>query len=300
MSMRVTPTSMNRSVMTGLQGNLARLQRTQEQLSSGRRISRASDSPTDAAAAMRLRGEQARTEQLGRNVDDGLTWLGSADSTLTQATSILLRVRQQLVAGKNDTNGPNERAALAGEIDELGASLVGLANTTYLGRPVFAGTQNVGAAFDTTTGDYLGNGDAVQRNVSADGAGQVGVTLPGPEVFSTLFKGAGTDPGVLKRISAALRAGDPAAMDKALADLDQASQTMQSAHSLVGSRYNRLLGIQSKGEARLDTLTANLATAESIDLPKTIIDMQIQQTTYQAALGATAKIIQPSLVDFLR
>ena len=75
---------------------------------------------------------------------------------------------------------------------------------------------------------------------------------------------------------------------------------MQSAHSLVGARYNRLLGIQSQGEARLDTLTANLATAESIDLPKTIIDMQIQQTAYQAALGSTAKIIQPSLVDFLR
>jgi len=300
MSMRVTPTSMNRSVMTGLQANLARLQRTQEQLSSGRRVSRASDSPTDAAAAMRLRGEQARTEQLGRNVDDGLTWLGSADSTLTQASSILLRVRQQLVAGQNGTNGPTERAALAGEIDELGASLVGLANTTYLGRPVFAGTQDVGAAFDTTTGAYLGNGDAVQRNVSADGAGQVGVTVPGSEVFSTLFKGAGTDPGVLKRISAALRSGDTAAMDQALGDLDRASQTMQSAQSLIGSRYNRLLGIQSQGETRLDTLTANLATAESIDLPKTIIDMQIQQTAYQAALGATAKIIQPSLVDFLR
>ena len=300
MSMRVTPTTMNRSVMTGLQANLARLQRPRSSCPRGGGLDAPSDSPTDTAAAMRLRGEQARTEQLGRNVDDGLTWLGSADSTLTQASSILLRVRQQLVAGQNGTNGPSERAALAGEIDELGASLVGLANTTYLGRPVFAGTQDVAAAFDTTTGAYLGNGDAVQRNVSADGAGQVGVTVPGPEVFSTLFKGAGTDPGVLKRISAALRAGDPAAMDQALGDLDQASQTMQSAHSLIGSRYNRLLGIQSKGEARLDTLTANLATAESIDLPKTIIDMQIQQTAYQAALGSTAKIIQPSLVDFLR
>jgi flagellar hook-associated protein 3 FlgL len=300
MSMRVTPTTMNRGVMTGLQTNLARLQRTQEQLSSGRRINRPSDSPTDTAQAMRLRGEQARTEQLGRNVDDGLTWLGSADSTLTQASSIVQRVRQLLVAGQNATNGPTEREAMAGEVDELRASLVDLGNTTYLGRPIFAGTQNVSAAFDTTTGAYLGNGDAVQRNVSADGSGQVGVTIPGSAVFSTLFKGAGTDPGVLENISAALRSGDTSAMNTALGDLDQASQTMQSAHSLVGARYNRLLGIQSKGEARLDTVNANLATAEDIDLPKTIIDMQIQQTSYQAALGATAKIIQPSLVDFLR
>ena len=71
MSIRVTPTTMNRSVMTGLQTNLARLQRTQEQLSSGRRINRPSDSPTDTAQAMRLRGEQARTEQSGATSPTG-------------------------------------------------------------------------------------------------------------------------------------------------------------------------------------------------------------------------------------
>jgi flagellar hook-associated protein 3 FlgL len=50
----------------------------------------------------------------------------------------------------------------------------------------------------------------------------------------------------------------------------------------------------------LDSVTASLAIAENIDLPKTIIDMQIRSTAYQASLGATAKIIQPSLLDFLR
>ena len=250
---------------------------------------------------MRLRGEQARTEQLGRNVDDGLTWLGSADSTLTQASSILLRVRQQLVAGQNGTNGPSERAALAGEIDELGASLVDLANTTYLGRPVFAGTQDVPAAFDTTTGAYLGNGDAVQRNVSADGAGQVGVTVPAPRCSPRCSRARAPTPGVLKRISAALRAGDTAGHGHRRSATSTRRRRRCRAPTAWSARATTgCSGIQSKGEARLDTVTANLATAESIDLPKTIIDMQIQQTAYQAALGSTAKIIQPSLVDFLR
>ena len=156
------------------------------------------------------------------------------------------------------------------------------------------------AAFDATTGAYLGNGDAVQRNVSADGSAQAGVSVPGSEVFSTLFKGPGADPGLLTRISDALKAGDSTAMNTALGDLDRASETMRSAQSLVGARYNRLLGVQSRGEAQLDAVTASLATTENIDLPKTIIDMQLQQTAYQAALGSAAKIIQPSLVDFLR
>jgi len=301
MSLRVTSVSLNRSVMDGLQANLSRLQKTQEQLSSGRRINRMSDSPVDGAAAMRLRAEQAANEQVGRNVDDGLSTLGAADTTFTSMTSMLVRVRQLVVAGLNGTNGPDERAAMATEIDQVKDGLIGLANTQYLGRPIFAGTQDVPAAYDPTTGQYLGNGTAVQRSVSTDGSTTLGVTVPGSDAFSTLFANGDETAGILTRISAALRAPNgTAALNTELSNLDAASATMQTARSLVGTRYNRLLSIQGAGQTQLDSVTAKLATAENIDLPKTIIDMQIQSTSYQAALGASAKIIQPSLVDFLR
>lgn len=47
-------------------------------------------------------------------------------------------------------------------------------------------------------------------------------------------------------------------------------------------------------------LRGSLAQVENIDLPKTIVELQMQQVAYQAALGATAKVIQPTLLDFLR
>jgi len=305
MSVRVTSNTLNRSVMDGLQANLARLQHTQEQLASGRRISRMSDSPVDGAAAMRLRGEQAATEQLGRNVDDGLSTLGAADTAFTSMSDMVVRIRQLVVSGLNGANGPSERAAMATEVDQLKDGLVALANTQYLGRPIFAGTQDVTAAYDTATGRYLGNDKAVQRSVSTDSSARLDVTVTGPATFSTLFSdvdGAGNpSAGILSRISAALRdPAGPAALNAELGNLDAASETMQNARSVVGTRYNRLLSIQSVGATRLDSVTANLATAENIDLPKAIIDMQIQTTSYQAALGAAAKIIQPSLLDFLR
>jgi flagellar hook-associated protein 3 FlgL len=301
MSLRVTSVSLNRSVMDGLQANLSRLQKTQEQLSSGRRINRMSDSPVDGAAAMRLRAEQAANEQVGRNVDDGLSTLAAADTTFTSMTPMLARVRQLVVAGLNGTNGPDERAAMATEIDQVKDGLIGLANTQYLGRPIFAGTQDVPAAYDPTTGQYLGNGTAVQRSVASDGSTKLGVTVPGSDAFSTLFANGDGTAGILTRISAALRAPNgAAALNTELSNLDAASATMQTARSVVGSTTNRLLSIQGAGQTQLDSVTAKLATAENIDLPKTIIDMQIQSTSYQAALGASAKIIQPSLVDFLR
>ncbi len=308
MSIRVTSATLSRSVMDGLQANLSRMQHTQAQLASGRRINRMSDSPVDGAAAMRLRAEQAANEQLGRNIDDGLNTLGAAEGAFNSMSPLLIRVRQLVVSGLNGTNGPSERAAMATEIDQIKDGLIGLANTQYLGRPIFAGTQDVPAAFDTTPGRYglyLGNGAAVQRSVSTDGSTRLDVTVTGQTTFSTLFNSGdvttGSAPGILDRISAALRATNgAAALGAELTNLDAASETMQNAHSLVGTRFNRLLSIQSAGETRLDAVTANLGVAENIDLPKTIIDMQIQSTSYQAALGAAAKIIQPSLLDFLR
>lgn len=305
MSLRVTSATLSRSVMDGLQANLSRMQHTQAQLASGRRINRMSDSPVDGAAAMRLRAEQAANKQLGRNIDDGLNTLGAAEGAFNSMSPLLIRVSQLVVSGLNGTNGPSERAAMATEIDQIKDGLIGLANTQYLGRPIFAGTQDVSAAFDTTSGLYLGNGAAVQRSVSTDGSTRLDVTVTGQTTFSTLFNSgdvtAGSAPGILDRISAALRATNgAAALGAELTNLDAASETMQNARSLVGTRFNRLLSIQSAGETRLDAVTANLGVAESIDLPKTMIDMQIQSTSYQAALGAAAKIIQPSLLDFLR
>jgi flagellar hook-associated protein 3 FlgL len=300
MSLRVTSASLSRGVMDGLQANLARVQRTQVQLSSGRRINKVSDSPVDAAAAMRLRALQASSQQVGRNVDDGLSALGAADSALTSVSTLLQRIRQLVVSGLNDTNNAGDRANIATEIDQLKDGLIALANTQYLGRPIFAGTQDVPAAFDTATGQYLGNGDAVQRSVSTDGSTRMSVTVTGEDAFSTLLSD-GNALGILSRITAELR--DPngsAALSADLGNLDVASAIMQNTHSVIGSRYNRLLGIQTSGETTLDAVSAKLSMAENIDLAKTIIDMQVQSTAYQAALGAAAKIIQPSLLDFLR
>lgn len=306
MSFRVTQQTLSRTTMAGLQDNLARLQRTQEQLSSGRRVSRPSDSPVDTVSAMQLRADKQRTEQFSRNIDDGLARLGTADDALTQAVDMLGRVRQLVVAGLNDTNGPSERNAMADEIDQLRSGTIAMANTQYLGQPIFAGTATTSVAFDPITGQYAGNAAAVNRTVSAEpGSGQVAVNVPGNAVFGTLLGDPAAMPttgpsGVLADISSALRSGSTSALQGALGRLDAATEGIRSAHSLVGARFNRLTSVQQQGNAHLDAVTGSLANAESIDLPKTIIDLQLQQTAYQAALGATAKIIQPSLAEFLR
>jgi flagellar hook-associated protein 3 FlgL len=86
----------------------------------------------------------------------------------------------------------------------------------------------------------------------------------------------------------------------ALGDLQADRDRITTTQADVGSRQNRLenaLQAASDGQLRLES---SLSSVENADLPKTIVDLQMQQVAYQASLGATSKVIQPSLLDFLR
>jgi flagellar hook-associated protein 3 FlgL len=258
---------------------------------------------------MQLRSAQQQTTQYTRNIDNGLAWLNTADSALTQANSSVQRVRQLVVQGANAANGPDERGAMADEVDQLRQTLIQLGNTQYGNTPVFAGTAKGSVAFDPATGVFVGNTAAVNRQVSSDPqSGTLAVNVPGPQAFTDLLSGGVNGsttpptvaPGLLERISTALRSGDTTGLNTALGQLDTAAQAMSSAQSAVGARVNRLNSVQTLANSHLDTITTGLSNAEDVDLPGTIIKLQIQQNAYQAALGATAKIIQPSLMDFLR
>lgn len=301
---RITNRSINRTVMDGLQANIGRMQKLQEQLSSGKQVSRPSDSPVATVSAMQYRSELRQTAQHARNAQDGLSFLGITDQTLTGMLGDAGRVRQLVLAGLNGTASGAEREALAAEVDSLRSGLLDAANTKYLDRPIFAGTKNVATAYDRTDGAFLGNvGDEavaaatgkVERGV-APGV-TVRVNLTGPEVFGAagddLFK-------LLEDISGHLRSGDTDALGADLGALDDRLLDIQNQLAKVGARYHQVEIMRDRATNNELTLTHGLSEVEDIDLPKTIVDLQLQEVAYQAALSATGRVIQPSLLDFLR
>lgn len=292
---RVTERSIATNVLTGLQSNLQRLGDIQQQLSSGKRVSQPSDSPTDAVAIMQYRGELAKVQQYSRNADDALGWLGTVDSSVSDLINQVQRARELVLTGMSNGAGgsPDARAGLAAEVDQLRASAIGVANTRYLDRPVFGGTTAGTAALDSA-GNYLGDNGVVMRTVGDNIKVTVGES-------GTTFFGSGSNQlfTVLSDISTHLTT-DPTQLSGDLDRLDTAMHTLQTAQSTVGARYNQVDQMQQAANDRVDALTAQLSDAQDIDLPKTISDMALQQTAYQAALGAAAKVVQPSLVDFLR
>lgn len=292
---RVTESSIHTRVLNNLQRNIAKGEKIQEQLSSGKQINRPSDSPTGTVTSMQLRGETRANRQYSRNADDGLGWLSTLDGTLTNTSTLVNRARDLTVQGLNSgSSSAQSNEALATEIDQIKSSLIGYANTKYLDRPVFGGTTTGDTAYDSG-GNYVGDTGQITRTVGANL--KVRVDATGPETFGSgdtqLFT-------VLQSISDSIRAGDTAGLGDNLKKLDSASDLMKNTLSETGARYNRVTQMKQSAQDRLLSVTSQLSDVEDVDLPKTIMDMQLQQTSYQAALAASAKVIQPSLIDFLR
>ncbi len=293
--MRITDRSLTDTALSGLQASLSRVAILQQQLSSGKTISKPSDNPTGAVQAMQVRGDILTQNQYSRNADDGLGWLGTIDSTLTGTMSQIQRVRQLTLTAMstgNNSTGNNEPAAV--EVDNIRASLIQAANTQYLGRPVFGGATTGQLAFNAD-GSYAGDTPVINRTVGDNT--KIQVNAVGTSVFGT---GTGQLFTVLSAISTDMRNNDSAALGKDLGALDTATGTIQATLSDVGARYNRIQGMQTAANTRADDLGSQLSDIEDVDLPKTITELQMQQVAYQSALAATAKAIQPSLVDFLK
>jgi len=291
---RITQRSMSQSSLAGLQANLARLQATQAKLSSGRSIRRPSDSPTGTMAALRLRSDLDRLGQLDRNADDGKARLGTADNALTDGLSILREARDAVLQGANGSMSAADREALAAEVDGLRQSLLAVANTRYLQQPIFAGTAGAAVAYDAS-GAYQGDTGAVTRTI-APGV-KVTVNATGDQVFGP----AGNDIfSVLATISADLRNNPSALATTDLGQLDAGYLRIQNALASVGSRYHQIDIMQERNKANQLDSQNQLSEVEGVDLPATMVDLQLQEVAYQSALGATAKALQPTLMDWLR
>ncbi|WP_337062947.1 flagellar hook-associated protein FlgL [Kineococcus sp. G2] len=278
--------------LNNLQASQARSARLQEQLSSGNALRKPSDDPVATNDALRYRTEIGVNEQYQRNNADGQAWLTTQDTALQDSVNVVQRVRNLVVQGAN--TGGNDalaRRALGLEVESLRANLLASANTEYLGRAVFAGTRAVDTAFDEA-GAYRGDAGAVTRSVAA--GVEVTVNVTGADAYGDVFT-------VLDDLAATLK-GEASTKEVGafLTDVDAGLKRLTDSLATVGARTNQLEALQDTSTARLDQLNETLVSAEKIDIAKTLVEFNLQQTAYQTALSATARVIQPTLLDFLR
>ena len=298
---RITQSMMTHGLLTDLTRLTERIGTTQRSISSGKQITKPSDDPLGTQRALGLRSTIAGAQQHQRNVQEANGWLETTDNALGDMSNVINRVRELTVQGASDSLGPDQRKAIALEIDQLIDAVKESANANFQGSYVFAGTETTTAPYKVADDLYAGNSATVARTI---GPGvSVPVNTPG---INILGQGGGDGKllDTLRNISAHLKSASTADKDllrtsdlKALGDNHDA---LNMARATVGSTMARLEAASSRLADVELTTTQLLSTTEDTDLAKAILDLTNQQNTYQAALNSGASIIQKSLLDFLR
>ncbi|MDQ1580949.1 MAG: flagellar hook-associated protein 3 FlgL [Microbacteriaceae bacterium] len=290
---RVTNQSMVASAQRNLQASMSQLAKLQQQASSQQAITRPSDDPIGTSNSIAVRSAQRANTQYGRNINDGNTWLTTIDSALSKTSDIMNRVRDLTVQGANDGSlSAASKEAIATELDGLKQELLSQANTTVQGRTVFAGNSNAGVAFQPDY-TFTGTSTGVERRVGSDQA--VRVDADGSAVF-----GAGSTSvfALIDTISSDLRSGTN--VSSQLQAIDSRMSAIRTQWADVGGRQAQIQSSQETNMQQTTALEAQRSGIEDVDLGKTILDLQMQNLSYQSALGVTAKVLQPTLMDFLK
>lgn len=300
MSSRVTQSMLNQNMLFNLQRSNSAMAKYQEQLSTGKKITKPSDDPVVAVRSMYFRSSLNEIDQYKRNAEDGLSWMTSTDEALDEVISVLHRVRELTVQGLNGTNGGNDRKAIAEEINQLKEHLGEIANTQMAGRYLFAGTdvKNPPYGLDdsgTEKGFLSKNEGKLELQVGPNNHVQINVS--GVQVFNN--DGDGGIFKVLKNIVNEFQAENNQSSDL-LSKLDQQLDHVLQIRADLGARMNRMELSSTRLEGLELSAVSLLSKEEDADITKVIIDLKAQENVHRAALSAGARIIQPSLVDFLR
>ncbi|MEB7505617.1 flagellar hook-associated protein FlgL [Arthrobacter koreensis] len=296
---RTSNLMLTRNAQQNLQANMSRLAKLQEQAQTSSAITRPSDDPAGTADALKVRAEMRANTAYKGNITDANSWLSTVDAALTRTTDILTRIKDLALTASTATATPANKAAIATEIEGLKKDLLGQANTSFLGRNIFAGNSDAGAAVvenppvpPATAPTYTFNGDGhgpVTRRI--DASTTVRVDASAEEVFGDVF-------AKLDSLVTALR--DNGDISAHLAGIDASTQKVITQQTDVGIRHARVLKAEEANLEQSVSLEARRSGIEDLDTAQVILDLKLQELAYQSSLAVTAKVLQPTLMDFLR
>ncbi|NLN41114.1 MAG: flagellar hook-associated protein FlgL [Clostridiales bacterium] len=317
--MRVTNSMMISQLMKNLNRNLKRIENHQYQLATGKKIVKPSQDPVGNTRSLQARTELSKIEQYIKNVEDAKAWLVEAETALDEINSLIVRAYELTVDAANDSKTPEDRQAIAKEIDQLMKQLLEAANSSYAGRSVFGGYNTAEKPFEVREIDgqmfLLYNGEEIANLSDPDSQPDVNVVLekiefevgagvkmdiatPGPEVLGT-----GNDNlyAVFYGLFQALNDGtNTDRISEYIGKLQDQQQHILSQLAEVGGKTNRLDLIKTRLEADELNYTSIKSHVEDVDHEKVIMEFMMAEIVYRSSLAVGARIIQPTLVDFLR
>lgn len=291
--MRVTQSMLSNNMLKNLSNNYGRLSKLQDQISSEKKFSKPSDDPVAAMLGMGYRTDLNQIEQFQSNIGEARNWVESTDDALDSAIQALQKIRELTVEGSNDTLVDSEKKAIAEQINQLKEQIVTLGDSKVGGKYIFNGTKTnespVGSSFADATGEI---------KIEVFSGIKIQVNTPGQDLFEDYMKSDGDIQQLINTLNDPN--SSPDTIDSYLGKIDSQLDKFLSAQAKVGAKQNRIDLMEDRLTQQETFSTQILSDNEDLDVEKAIIEFTTQESVYRAALSVGSKIIQPSLLDFLR
>ncbi|HEY0708025.1 MAG TPA: flagellin [Polyangia bacterium] len=273
-----------------------RLQRAVNENATGLRVQHPWDDPGVTAPIVGHRLSQSRNDALGVAAQRADDEIQATDSALGALTDTLSRARQLAMQMANDSYGPSDRAITSEEVRALFRDSIGLLNTRIGNRYVFAGFQDDAPAFDEN-GVY--QGDAGVRQVEAFNGVMQSVSLRG-DVVATGATGGPDWLGTLSALQTAMTGNDVAGIRATLDQLDDGIEHLSTSRAQLGAASNTLNVAVNTARENVDTEKANISRLSEADIFESATKLALAQRALEAALTASARSFDLSLLDKLR
>ena len=297
--MRVTNSMMVRNMLDHLQNNLGDLNNLNEQLSSGKLFQKPSDAPIKVADSMNYKSQLNRNSQYQRNLGQAENWLNTTESALKSGTKVIQRARELTIYAANDSMTSEDRKSVAQEMKQLRDELVDISNAKLGDSYIFSGQKTDQKPFEVDNSDpdnykinYNGDEESVKRRLNENV--EMNVNLNGKEVFEKEIK-------ALNKIYDDLESGKTGEeIGENLSAMDTAINDYAELRSQIGGKLQRTGNVIDRLEANEIHLRDLKSKNENADLAEVITELKMEETVYRASLASGSRIMQQSLVDFIR
>jgi flagellar hook-associated protein 3 FlgL len=291
--MRVTQSMLSNNMLRNLSNSYNRLGKLQEQIASQKKFTKPSDDPVAAMRGLGYRTDLNRIEQYQRNIGEVKNWIDTTDSTLDKAGLALQKIRELTVQASNGSLEENQRSYIATEIEQLKEHLIDLGDTQIGGKYIFNGTKTDKKPSDLNFSNAVGT-----IEIEVFSGIKLQVNTEGKNLFADF-----TDPnGDIQKLIDDLKSpsADPTVLTNYIGKIDKQLDKFLTERANIGARQNRVDLMGDRLQQQEVFSTRILSNNEDLDVERAITELTTQESVHRAALGIGARIIQPSLMDFLR
>ncbi|MBU5594109.1 flagellar hook-associated protein FlgL [Amphibacillus sp. MSJ-3] len=304
--MRVSQGMISNNMLKNISSSYGSLNKYMNQLSSGKKITRPSDDPVVAMKGMGYRSQLSNIKQYERNLGEVHNWIDNTDEAMSEVTLIMHKINDLTIQASNGTYDGEDRSNIGKEVDQLIDQLVNIANTRVNDKYLFNGTDTNGVIDEEGnrippfTRDEDGNFTVSNNKEDVLIEISAGVRFKVNSDPSSVFSKEFFDD--LQKLADDLNNGDipDEGIGSHLETIEGHLNKTLSEHATIGARKNRIELIENRLANQSISAESMMSDNEDADVVEVIMSLTMQEAIHRASLSAGARVLQPTLLDFLR